>query len=81
MVKKEIMLDMYYKMNLTRSFNDELIELKKQSKIYGPIHNTKGQEAIGIGVGAALSVKKGIYPRNIQYKDLRNILIKEGAIV
>lgn len=54
MVKKEIMLDMYYKMNLTRLFNDELIELKKQSKIYGPIHNSRGQEAIGIGVGAAL---------------------------
>ncbi len=48
------MLAMYYRMNVTRFLNNELVDLKNHGKIYGPIHHTTGQEAIGIGVGATL---------------------------
>ena len=54
MLTKQGLIAMYYRMNVTRFFNNELVDLKEQRKIYGPIHHTTGQEAIGIGVGAAL---------------------------
>ncbi len=53
-MRNDLLLTMYYRMNLTRYFNSKLMELKAQGKIYGPIHRSTGQEAIGIGVGAAL---------------------------
>lgn len=54
MRSKDLLLTMYYRMHLTRCFNSELMDLKAEGKIYGPIHRSTGQEAIGIGVGAAL---------------------------
>lgn len=48
------MLTLYYRLSITRFFNDRLIELKQQNKIFGPIHRTTGQEAIGIAVGCAI---------------------------
>ncbi len=54
MPPRELMLKMYYQMQMTRAFNHELLELKAQKKIYGPIHRITGQEAMGIAVGNVL---------------------------
>jgi len=45
---------MYRNMALTKSFNGQFVELKRQGKVPGPVHQTEGQEAVGVGVCAAL---------------------------
>lgn len=54
MLPKQLLLDMFYRMHLTRALNDEFLELKAAGEIHGPIHRSTGQEAIGIAVGAIL---------------------------
>jgi pyruvate dehydrogenase E1 component alpha subunit len=54
MIERDRLHDIYYRMQLTRAFNDELMALKKAGKVYGPIHRSTGQEAVGIAVGALL---------------------------
>lgn len=54
MLPRESLLDMFYRMHLTRAFNDRFMELKAAGKIFGPIHRSTGQEAIGIGIGTLL---------------------------
>lgn len=54
MPRKTVLLDMFYRMHLTRALNNEFLDLKAAGQIYGPIHRSTGQEAIGIAVGALL---------------------------
>jgi TPP-dependent pyruvate/acetoin dehydrogenase alpha subunit len=45
---------MYRGITLTKAFNGRLVELKAQGQVPGPVHQTEGQEAVGIGTCAAL---------------------------
>ena len=45
---------MYRAIALTKAFNGAFVELKRAGEVPGPIHQTEGQEAVGIGVAAAL---------------------------
>jgi TPP-dependent pyruvate/acetoin dehydrogenase alpha subunit len=45
---------MYRGMALTKAFNGRFVQLKAQGQVPGPIHQTEGQEAAGIGTCAAL---------------------------
>lgn len=51
---RPLLLKMYRDLVLTKAYNGRLVELKAQGKIHGPIHQTTGQEAVGIGACAAL---------------------------
>lgn len=48
---------MYRNIALTKAYNSRFVELKRQGKVPGPIHQTEGQEAVGVGVCAALTEK------------------------
>jgi pyruvate dehydrogenase E1 component alpha subunit len=50
----ELLKKMYWGIALTKAFNERFVELKKQGLVPGPIHQTEGQEAVGIGACAAL---------------------------
>jgi pyruvate dehydrogenase E1 component alpha subunit len=45
---------MYRGLALTKAFNGACVDLKKRGLVPGPIHQTEGQEAVGIGACAAL---------------------------
>lgn len=45
---------MYRGIALTKAFNGRFVELKAQGQVPGPVHQTEGQEAVGIGTCAAL---------------------------
>jgi len=45
---------MYRDLVLTKAFNGRMVDLKAQGKINGPIHQTTGQEAVGVGACGAL---------------------------
>lgn len=48
-------LEMFRRMCLVRELEEELGRLHKQGKTRGPIHRCDGQEAVGVGVTAALT--------------------------
>lgn len=54
MVSNELLVEMYRKMCLVRHHDIKVSDLKIQGKIKGSMHVMTGQEAIGVGVGAAL---------------------------
>lgn len=54
MIPNEQLIEMYRKMCLIRHHDIKVAELKVQGKIAGSMHVMTGQEAIGVGVGAAL---------------------------
>ncbi len=45
---------MYRTIAMTKAFNGSFVELKRAGEVPGPIHQTEGQEAVGVGVAAAL---------------------------
>jgi pyruvate dehydrogenase E1 component alpha subunit len=45
---------MYRGIALTKAFNGRFVKLKAQGLVPGPIHQTEGQEAVGVGACAAL---------------------------
>src|ERR1700687_1829669 len=56
---------MYRGIALTKAFNGRFVELKAQGQVPGPVHQTEGQEAVGIGTCAALDENAyvvGYYP-------------------
>lgn len=54
MPSKEKMLDMYLKMMQTRIFEETAARLFLEGKVHGTAHFCIGEEATGVGVGAAL---------------------------
>jgi pyruvate dehydrogenase E1 component alpha subunit len=50
----ELLRDMYRKMLLIRKHEEYCLELKAEGKARGPLHLCSGQEAVGVGVCAAL---------------------------
>ena len=53
-MNNEILMKMYRAIAVTKAFNGEFVRLKQQGEVPGPIHQTEGQEAVGVGVAAAL---------------------------
>lgn len=49
-----ILRKMHRDVALTKAFNGSFVELKRANEVPGPLHQTEGQEAVGIGVAAAL---------------------------
>jgi len=45
---------MYRAIALTKAFNGRFVALKAEGRVPGPVHQTEGQEAVGVGVCAAL---------------------------
>ena len=50
-------LEMYRRMCLVRELEEELGRLHKKGRTRGPIHRCDGQEAVGVGVTAALTAE------------------------
>jgi pyruvate dehydrogenase E1 component alpha subunit/2-oxoisovalerate dehydrogenase E1 component alpha subunit len=55
----EQLLDLYYYMRLTRSLEEQLVVLYRQSKIVGGLFRSLGQEADAVGSAYALDQEKG----------------------
>ena len=53
-VTPELLLRLYRDIALTKAFNVRMVELKQQRLVPGPIHQTEGGEAAGVGVATAL---------------------------
>jgi TPP-dependent pyruvate/acetoin dehydrogenase alpha subunit len=53
-VAPDLMIRMYRGIALTKAFNGRFVKLKAQGLVPGPIHQTEGQEAVGVGACAAL---------------------------
>lgn len=53
-VTPDLMLRMYRGIALTKAFNGRFVKLKAQGLVPGPVHQTEGQEAVGVGACAAL---------------------------
>ena len=53
-VDPNLLRRMYRGIALTKAFNGRFVQLKAQGQVPGPIHQTEGQEAVGIGTCAAL---------------------------
>ncbi|MEM0361203.1 MAG: thiamine pyrophosphate-dependent dehydrogenase E1 component subunit alpha [Sulfolobales archaeon] len=53
-LKKELLLDMYYKMVLVRRFEEKVVELYRAGEIPGIAHGYIGEEAVAVGVCSAL---------------------------
>ena len=58
---RALVSDMYYKMALTRNFEETAIRLFSLGKVHGTAHFCIGEEATGIGVCAALDPADLIY--------------------
>ena len=53
-IGQALLRKMYRGIALTKAFNGRFVELKANGQVPGPIHQTEGQEAVGIGTCAAL---------------------------
>jgi pyruvate dehydrogenase E1 component alpha subunit/2-oxoisovalerate dehydrogenase E1 component alpha subunit len=56
---REQLLEMYYYMRLTRSLEERLVNLYRQTKVVGGLFRSLGQEADAVGSAYALDRKKG----------------------
>lgn len=56
-LKKEVMLELYRKMRLTRRFEEKVVELVNDNEIFGTTHEYIGEEAVAAGVITALDDK------------------------
>lgn len=56
-IPSETLKNIYYRMNLARFFEEQLLPLYREKTLHGTTHLAMGQEATAIGAGAAL--KKG----------------------
>lgn len=50
----DLVMRMYRGIALTKAFNGRFVKLKAKGLVPGPIHQTEGQEAVGVGACAAL---------------------------
>lgn len=55
-VARDLLIKMYRGIALTKAFNGRFVKLKAQGLVPGPIHQTEGQEAVGVGACAALDM-------------------------
>jgi acetoin:2,6-dichlorophenolindophenol oxidoreductase subunit alpha len=51
---RDLLLQLYRRMRLSRELDDDLLALSRQGVIHGPMHTSTGQEAAGVGATAVL---------------------------
>jgi pyruvate dehydrogenase E1 component alpha subunit/2-oxoisovalerate dehydrogenase E1 component alpha subunit len=75
---REQLLDMYYYMRLTRSLEERLVNLYRQTKVVGGLFRSLGQEADAVGSAYALDRSKG----DILSPLIRNLgsMLVQGAL-
>ena len=66
-------LDLYYWMRLTRSLEERLVNLYRQTKVVGGVFRSLGQEATAVGTAYALAPGDFIAPL---IRDLGAVLVK-----
>ena len=54
-IDKNICLEMYKNLRLSRRFDEITVDLMNNGEIPGPLHPAIGMEAIGVGIGTAMS--------------------------
>jgi len=75
---RDQLLDMYYYMRLTRSLEERLVNLYRQTKVVGGLFRSLGQEADAVGSAYALDRSKG----DILSPLIRNLgsMLVQGAL-
>jgi TPP-dependent pyruvate/acetoin dehydrogenase alpha subunit len=75
---REQLLELYYYMRLTRSLEERLVNLYRQTKVVGGLFRSLGQEADAVGSAYALDRKKG----DILSPLIRNLgsMLVQGAL-
>ena len=75
---REQLLDLYYYMRLTRSLEERLVNLYRQTKVVGGLFRSLGQEADAVGSAYALDRSKG----DILSPLIRNLgsMLVQGAL-
>ena len=58
-LERRQLLDLYYYMRLTRSLEERLVNLYRQTKVVGGLFRSLGQEADAVGSAYALDRTKG----------------------
>lgn len=71
---RHVLLNMYKNLELSRLYEEKLIELFSEGKIPGWIHSGLGQEATGVAIGECLTEKDYLVP----YFRSRSSLIAKG---
>src|SRR5215467_15434063 len=59
-LSRDQLLDLYYWMRLTRSLEERLVNLYRQTKVVGGLFRSLGQEADAVGSAYALDRSKGV---------------------
>ena len=77
-LKRDQLLDLYYYMRLTRSLEERLVNLYRQTKVVGGLFRSLGQEADAVGSAYALDRSKG----DILSPLIRNLgsMLVQGAL-
>ena len=69
----DLNVDMHYWMRLTRTMDDQLVNLWKQGRGVGTTFNQRGHEAISVGAGMALAPEDVVAP---MHRDLGCYLVR-----
>src|SRR6476661_433183 len=72
-LSREQLLDLYYWMRLTRSLEERLVNLYRQTKVVGGLFRSLGQEACAVGTAYALSSEDVLSPL---IRNLGSMLVK-----
>jgi TPP-dependent pyruvate/acetoin dehydrogenase alpha subunit len=72
-LSREQLLELYYYMRLTRSLEERLVNLYRQTKVVGGVFRSLGQEATAVGTAYALQKQDFISPL---IRDLGAVLVK-----
>ena len=73
MLTREQQLDLFYWMQLTRSFDESMVALWKQGRGMGGTFSQRGHEAISVGAGYALAPADVVAP---MHRDLGCYLLR-----
>src|SRR3712207_9247386 len=77
-LSREQLLELYYWMRLTRSLEERLVNLYRQTKVVGGLFRSLGQEACAVGSAYALRRGGARSPPN---RELGSVLGKGGTPV
>ena len=72
-LSREQLLDLYYWMRLTRSLEERLVNLYRQTKVVGGLFRSLGQEACAVGSAYALRREDVLSPL---IRNLGSMLVK-----
>src|ERR1700730_1077586 len=74
---RDMLLEMFRRMSLIRRFEDHLYQLFLQGLVPGTLHQCQGQEAVAVGVCAALRVDDVIFST---HRPVGHLLAKGASI-